>query len=155
MAGKSKSTRLLIGDYIISSTIGHGSSGENKYKQSFKKKLFNDVVLLGRVKLGIHQITGEKVAIKIISRSQLNSSIKITQAVERELAILQLLHHPNLIDLHQVLQDKKNVYFITEYVPGGELYHVLNRGKLSEIEARHYFGQIASALSWCHSRNIW
>lgn len=107
------------------------------------------------MKLGIHQITGQKVAIKIISRSQLNSSIKITQAVERELAILQLLHHPNLIDLHQVLQDEKNVYFITEYVPGGELYHVLNRGRLSEIEARHIFGQIASALAWCHSRNIW
>lgn len=111
---------------------------------------------IGRVKLGIHQITGEKVAIKIIPRSQLSSSIKITQAAERELAVLQLLHHPNLIDLHQVLQDEVNVYFVTEYMPGGELYHILNsKGILPEDDARAIFGQIASALSWCHNRNIW
>jgi serine/threonine protein kinase len=76
--------------------------------------------------------------------------------VERELAVLQLLHHPNLIDLHQVLQDENNVYFVTEYVSGGELYHVLtDKGKLPETEARNIFGQIASALSWCHTRSIW
>lgn len=110
----------------------------------------------GRVKLGIHQISGQKVAIKIIPRHQLNASIKITQAVERELAVLQLLHHPNLIDLHQVLQDEFNVYFVTEYVPGGELYHVLSdKGRLSESEAIIIFGQIVSALSWCHTRSIW
>ncbi|KAI9353113.1 kinase-like domain-containing protein [Pilaira anomala] len=124
-----------IGDYLISSTIGHGSSG--------------------RVKLGIHQITGQKVAIKIIPRSQLNSSIKITRSVERELAVLQLLHHPNLIDLHQVLQDQQNVYFVTEYVTGGELFYFINnKGRLSESEAKNIFVQIAKALSWCHARNI-
>ncbi|KAG2205143.1 hypothetical protein INT47_002237, partial [Mucor saturninus] len=124
-----------IGDFFISSTIGHGSSG--------------------RVKLGIHHKSGQKVAIKIIPRSQLNSSMKTTQAVERELAVLQLLHHPNLIDLHQVLQDEHNVYFVTEYIPGGELFYYLNeKGKLSENEAKNIFVQIASALSWCHARNI-
>ncbi|KAG2236218.1 hypothetical protein INT48_008578 [Thamnidium elegans] len=129
------SKQRQIGDYLISSTIGHGSSG--------------------RVKLGIHQITGQKVAIKIIPRSQLNSSIKITQAVERELAVLQLLHHPNLIDLHQVLQDENNIYFVTEYITGGELFYFINKkGKLSESEAKNIFVQIAKALAWCHARNI-
>lgn len=118
-----------------------------------KKKNF---ALIGRVKLGIHQITGKKVAIKIIPRSQLNSSIKITRSVERELAVLQLLHHPNLIDLHQVLQDQQNVYFVTEYVAGGELFYFIhNKGRLSESEAKDIFVQIAKALSWCHARNIW
>jgi serine/threonine protein kinase len=107
------------------------------------------------VKLGIHQITGTQVAIKIIPRLQLHSSIK-KQAVERELAILQLLDHPNLIELYQILQDDHNIYFITEYVPGGELYHILNERKaLSENEARRIFSQLASALAWCHARHIW
>ncbi|KAI8991854.1 kinase-like domain-containing protein [Mycotypha africana] len=127
----------IIGEYIMSSTIGHGSTG--------------------RVKLGIHQSTGLKVAIKIIPRIQLHSSIRITQAVERELAVLQLLHHPNLINLYQVLQDEQNIYFITEYVPGGELYYLLSERhdrRLSELEAKDIFSQIASALAWCHSRHI-
>ena len=125
-----------IGEYLILSTIGHGSSG--------------------RVKLGIHQTTGHKVAIKIIPRSQLAVSLKIAQAVERELAILQLLGHENLIELYAVLQDSKNVYFVTEYAAGGELYHILKKkGRLEEEDARNIFGQIASALSWCHARNIW
>lgn len=60
-----------------------------------------------------------------------------------------------MIDLHQVLQDEINVYFVTEYMPGGELYHILNsKGILPEDDARAIFGQIASALSWCHDRNI-
>lgn len=143
-----------IGDYFISSTIGHGSSGIDR---NFHCDKINKLKkLTGRVKLGLHQLTGQKVAIKIIPRSQLNSSMKTTQAVERELAVLQLLHHPNLIDLHQVLQDEYNVYFVTEYVPGGELFYYLNeKGRLSENEAKKIFVQIASALSWCHARNIW
>lgn len=108
------------------------------------------------MKLGIHQTTGSKVAIKIIPRVQLDSSIRVTRAVERELAILQLLHHPNLIELYQILQDDQNIYFITEHVPGGELYHFLNeQSALSEPEARRIFSQIANALAWCHTRHIW
>jgi serine/threonine protein kinase len=129
---------FVIGEFIISQTIGHGSTGQ--------------------VKLGIHRKTGIKVAIKIIPRKQLSTSIKITQAVERELAVLQLLNHPNLIDLYQILQDLNNIYFITEYVPGGELYHILTdkkEGRISEIKARELFSQIASALAWCHARHIW
>lgn len=108
--------------------------------------------------LGIDQTTLKKVAIKIIPRTQLNSSLKITQAVERELAVLQLLYHPNLIELYKVLQDEKNIYFITEYVPGGELYYILSDKKdhlLSEVEAKDIFKQIASALAWCHAHHIW
>ncbi|OBZ83199.1 Serine/threonine-protein kinase BRSK1 [Choanephora cucurbitarum] len=128
-------SQKTIGDYTIVSTIGHGSTG--------------------KVKLGVHLITGKKVAIKIVSRSQLYSSLKIKQAVERELAILQLLHHPHLIELYQVLQDTQNIYFITEYVPGGELYDLLKQnGTLSESDAKHAFSQIVNALSWCHTRHI-
>ncbi|KAI8349419.1 kinase-like domain-containing protein [Blakeslea trispora] len=126
-------TEKMLGDYAILSTIGHGSTG--------------------KVKLGIHQRTGKKVAIKIIPRTQLSSSLK-KQAVERELAILQLLHHPNLIELYQVWQDAENIYFITEYVPGGELYYLLKRSVLSESDVKSIFYQIVSALSWCHTRHI-
>ena len=92
----------------------------------------------------------------MISRRHLLSSTTIAQTVERELAILQLLHHPHLITLKQVLQDSIYVYFVTEYVDGGELYHVLARqGRLDESEARILFIQLATAVTWCHAHHIW
>ncbi|KAI9496968.1 kinase-like domain-containing protein [Zychaea mexicana] len=105
--------------------------------------------------MGIHRHTGEQVAIKVISRSQLATSSTMARCVQRELAVLQLLHHPHLVDLRQVLQDSQNVYFVMEYMEGGELFQVLSRrGKLPEDEARHLFRQLTTALAWCHAHHI-
>lgn len=110
----------------------------------------------GRVKIGIHRETGEQVAIKIISRSRLVQSSSMASCVQRELAILHLLHHPHIVHLRQVLQDNHHVYFVMDYVDGGELYHVLTeQGRLSESKAKHLFVQLVSALVWCHSHYIW
>jgi hypothetical protein len=120
-----------------------------------KKRGAQLTISTGRVKLGIHKQTGEKVAIKMISRSHLVSSRSTSKSVQRELAILQLLYHPHLIDLRQVLQDSTYVYFVMEYLEGGELFHLLaERGRLPESEARHLFGQLVSALAWCHAHQI-
>ncbi|KAG0175856.1 hypothetical protein DFQ29_006860 [Apophysomyces sp. BC1021] len=124
-----------IGNYWLTKTIGRGSSG--------------------RVKLGIHKQNGTRVAIKMIPRRRLVSSKAIARTTERELAILQLLHHPHLLELHQVFQDSVYIYFVTEYAEGGELFHMLaRRGHLSETEAKDLFGQLASALAWCHAHHI-
>lgn len=80
----------------------------------------------------------------------------MAKCVQRELAVLQLLHHPHLVDLRQVLQDSSNVYFVMEYMEGGELFQVLSeRGRLPEEEARSLFRQLTEALSWCHAHHIW
>ncbi|OAD72168.1 hypothetical protein PHYBLDRAFT_5776, partial [Phycomyces blakesleeanus NRRL 1555(-)] len=122
-------------DYWLGKTIGRGASG--------------------RVKLGIHRRTGELVAVKMIARSQLVSSSSTSRSVQRELAVLQLLYHPNLVELRQVLQDTFYVYFVMEYVQGGELFQVLSdRGRLPETEVRALFSQLMTGLSWCHSHHI-
>lgn len=91
----------------------------------------------------------------MISRSHLQLSSSTSKSVQRELAVLQLLHHPHLIDLKQVLQDTQYVYFVMEYLQGGELFHVLaERGRLAESEARHLFIQLTNALTWCHTHHI-
>ncbi|KAI9013390.1 kinase-like domain-containing protein [Phycomyces nitens] len=131
----SNQPRPFIGDYWLGKTIGRGASG--------------------RVKLGIHRRTGDLVAIKMIARSQLVSSSSTSRSVQRELAVLQLLYHPNLVELRQVLQDTFYVYFVMEYVQGGELFGVLSdRGRLPETEVRALFSQLMIGLSWCHSHHI-
>ncbi|ORX60335.1 Pkinase-domain-containing protein [Hesseltinella vesiculosa] len=129
--------RKEIGDYWLGRTLGKGSSG--------------------RVKLGYHKITGEKVAVKIISKSYLASSTSTERSVKREIAIMKLIQHPHILRLVDVidLPESSNLYLILEYVQGGELFeYLVQQGRLSEIEARTYFRQIIFGIDYCHRHLI-
>lgn len=52
---------------------------------------------LGLVKAGTHCITGRKVAVKIVNKEKLNESV--LQKVEREIAIMKLIEHPNILNV--------------------------------------------------------
>lgn len=129
--------RKDVGDYWLGKTLGKGSSG--------------------CVKIGIHKMTGEKVAIKIIPKSHLAANVSVEKAVKREIAVMKLIKHPNIMSLLDVidLSDSPNLYLILEYVQGGELFeYLVSRGKLAEKEARKYFQQIIIGLDYCHRHLI-
>ncbi|KAI8388541.1 kinase-like domain-containing protein [Radiomyces spectabilis] len=129
--------RKEIGNYWLGRTLGKGSSGS--------------------VKLGIHKVSGEKVAVKIIPRTYLASNTSVERAVKREIAIMKLIDHPYIMRLLDVidLASSSNLYLILEYVQGGELFqHLVSRGKLSESEARRHFQQIIFGLDFCHRHRI-
>uniref|UniRef100_A0A4W4G8P6 Protein kinase domain-containing protein n=1 Tax=Electrophorus electricus TaxID=8005 RepID=A0A4W4G8P6_ELEEL len=107
----------------------------------------------GLVKLGIHCITGQKVAIKIVNREKLSESVLMK--VEREIAILKLIEHPHVLKLHDVYENNKYLYLVLEHVSGGELFdYLVKKGRLTPKEARKFFRQIISALDFCHSHSI-
>uniref|UniRef100_A0A8C5BBZ8 BR serine/threonine kinase 2b n=1 Tax=Gadus morhua TaxID=8049 RepID=A0A8C5BBZ8_GADMO len=108
--------------------------------------------LLG-VALGIHCVTCQKVAIKIVNREKLSESVLMK--VEREIAILKLIEHPHVLKLHDVYENKKYLYLVLEHVSGGELFdYLVKKGRLTPKEARKFFRQIISALDFCHSHSI-
>ncbi|EPY88136.1 hypothetical protein CB1_000196004 [Camelus ferus] len=110
-------------------------------------------LLPGLVKLGVHCITGQKVAIKIVNREKLSESVLMK--VEREIAILKLIEHPHVLKLHDVYENKKYLYLVLEHVSGGELFdYLVKKGRLTPKEARKFFRQIVSALDFCHSYSI-
>ncbi|KAG2455511.1 BRSK1 kinase, partial [Polypterus senegalus] len=107
----------------------------------------------GLVKLGVHCITGQKVAIKIVNREKLSESVLMK--VEREIAILKLIEHPHVLKLHDVYENNKYLYLVLEHVSGGELFdYLVKKGRLTPKEARKFFRQIISALDFCHSHSI-
>uniref|UniRef100_A0A8C1WWR7 Si:dkey-16p21.7 n=1 Tax=Cyprinus carpio TaxID=7962 RepID=A0A8C1WWR7_CYPCA len=111
------------------------------------------VLFLGLVKLGVHCITGQKVAIKIVNREKLSESVLMK--VEREIAILKLIEHPHVLKLHDVYENNKYLYLVLEHVSGGELFdYLVKKGRLTPKEARKFFRQIISALDFCHSHSI-
>ncbi|VDO74129.1 unnamed protein product [Schistosoma curassoni] len=108
----------------------------------------------GLVKMGVHCVTGKKVAVKIVNREKLSDSV--LQKVEREIAIMKLIEHPHVLGLYDVYENRRHLYLILEHVSGGELFdYLVRKGRLAPKEARRFFKQIISALDFCHSHCIW
>ncbi|XP_056317309.1 serine/threonine-protein kinase MARK2 isoform X7 [Danio aesculapii] len=122
-----------IGNYRLLKTIGKGN--------------------FAKVKLARHVLTSKEVAVKIIDKTQLNSSS--LQKVFREVRIMKLLNHPNIVKLFEVIETDKTLYLVMEYASGGEVFdYLVAHGRMKEKEARAKFRQIVSAVQYCHQKCI-
>ena len=120
----------------------------------------------GRVRLAIHTRTQQLAAVKIIPKQMLiNSRMslrdlsakqdKLTLGIEREIVIMKLIVHPNLLGLWDVYETSKELFLVMEYVAGGELFdYLVARGRLQPHEARQYFRQIIFGVDYCHTFSI-
>lgn len=69
--------------------------------------------------------------------------------------VLRLVEHPLVVQLVGVCQDEHCVYFITEYVPGGEFFsHLKSQGRLGEEAARFYAAEVLLVFEYLHSLDI-
>ena len=76
-------------------------------------------------------------------------------AVEREIVVMKLIDHPNILKLYDVWETSSSLYLVLEYVQGGELFDYLcNEGRRPTHEGLDYFQQIISAVDYCHRFNI-
>ncbi|KAF8920564.1 kinase-like domain-containing protein [Mucidula mucida] len=136
----------MIGYWKVGRTIGKGSSG--------------------RVKVARHAKTGQMAAVKIIPKAFLYSRMeslnnaadeaeRFELALQREIVIMKLIDHPNIMKLYDVWDTTHHLYLILEHVQGGELFDLLcEQGRLSSQEALRYFQQIIAALDYLHRFNI-
>ena len=107
----------------------------------------------GKVKLAKHRVTGQEVAMKIISRRKLISR-DLQGRIEREIQYLQLLRHPHIIKLYTVITTKSEIIMVLEYVPMELFDYIVKHGRLAENKARKLFQQIISAVEYCHRHKI-
>ncbi|KAG7461319.1 hypothetical protein MATL_G00208760 [Megalops atlanticus] len=122
-----------VGNYRLLKTIGKGN--------------------FAKVKLARHILTGREVAIKIIDKTQLNPTS--LQKLFREVRIMKILNHPNIVKLFEVIETEKTLYLVMEYASGGEVFdYLVAHGRMKEKEARAKFRQIVSAVQYCHQKHI-
>jgi hypothetical protein len=73
------------------------------------------------VKSATHIPTGEKVAIKILEKEKI-VDVADVERVSREIHILKLIRHPNIIQLYEIIETPKQLFLIMEYMESGELF---------------------------------
>jgi len=108
----------------------------------------------GVVRLAINKQTGEKVAIKILEKSKL-TNYNDKNRLDREINILNKIHHPNIVKLFCTIETDRQIFIIMEYIKGNELFqYILVRKKLEEEEAFYFFIQIINCIDYLHKVRI-
>uniref|UniRef100_A0A7N6AEN7 non-specific serine/threonine protein kinase n=1 Tax=Anabas testudineus TaxID=64144 RepID=A0A7N6AEN7_ANATE len=116
-----------IGNYRLLKTIGKGN--------------------FAKVKLARHVLTGREVSYLCF--------INHLFSLFREVRIMKILNHPNIVKLFEVIETEKTLYLVMEYASGGEVFdYLVAHGRMKEKEARAKFRQIVSAVQYCHQRRI-
>jgi serine/threonine protein kinase len=98
--------------------------------------------------------TSESVAIKVIDKEKV-VKVGLIDQIKREISVMKLVRHPNIVQLYEVMATKTKIYFVLEHVRGGELFAKVQRGRLKEDAARKYFQQLICAVDFCHSRGVY
>ncbi|XP_077215026.1 CBL-interacting serine/threonine-protein kinase 14-like [Tasmannia lanceolata] len=97
--------------------------------------------------------TGQSVAIKSISKKKIMRGGLVAH-VKREISIMRRLRHPHIVKLFEVLATRSKIFFVMEYIKGGELFAKVAKGRFSEDLSRRYFQRLISAVGFCHSRGV-
>jgi tRNA A-37 threonylcarbamoyl transferase component Bud32 len=130
--GMTKST--TVGQYVVSKSIGQGT--------------------FGKVKLGIHTMTSEKVAIKVLQKSKIKEAADV-ERVSREIAILKKVNHDQVVRLFEVIDTPQAIYLIMEFCEGGELFdYIVKHTRIKETVAVKFFHQIIDGIDYLHKTHV-
>ncbi|XP_044030069.1 serine/threonine-protein kinase NIM1 isoform X2 [Siniperca chuatsi] len=106
-----------------------------------------------RVKLAFHALTRDKVALKILDKTRLDAHAQ--RLLSREISSMELLQHPNVVRLYEVVETPSRLYLVLEYAGGGDLHNkICTEGKLSDNTSKITFAQILSAIKYMHNINV-
>lgn len=132
-----------IGPWVLGECVGKGASG--------------------RVKVARHCETGQVAAVKILPletvlssrlslRSRENKAEKHRNGIDKEIIMMKLMDHPNIVRIYDVFEGEKELFLVLEYVDGGELFdYLVNHGRMEPHKALCYFKQIIYGLAYAHA----
>ncbi|TKY73110.1 CBL-interacting serine/threonine-protein kinase 6 [Spatholobus suberectus] len=133
-SGAAIHSTLLHGKYELGRLLGHGTFAKVYHARNLQ--------------------TGKSVAMKVVGKEKV-MKVGMMEQIKREISAMNMVKHPNIVQLHEVMASKSKIYIAMELVRGGELFNKIARGRLREETARLYFQQLVSAVDFCHSRGVY
>ncbi|KAI8809109.1 kinase-like domain-containing protein [Cladochytrium replicatum] len=106
------------------------------------------------VKEAVHVKTGERVAVKVISKKLMTGR---EHMIQNEIEILRRVSkgHPNIVTLHDYFATPNNLYLVMDLCTGGELFdRIVEKGSFYEKDAAHIVRIVCDAVAYLHDQNI-
>lgn len=108
----------------------------------------------GEVVLCRDKITGQECAVKVISKSSMKKGSS-TSSLLREIELLKVLDHPNIMKLYEFFEDSGYYYLVGEVYSGGELFDKIAKQKRLDIyDAARTIKQVLSGINYMHHNSI-
>jgi len=127
-------------------------------EKSFYKKYWIEDGTVGSGSFAkVRKVTRKKdkqeFALKMIKKA--GKSKEDLAALQREIAILAKLRHPNVVKLMDWCETKKRIYMVVQFCDGGDVFErILKQKTFSEKEAAHVVRKVSEGLEHCHENNI-
>lgn len=123
---------------------------DSPFFQSYDIDLNDDIIGDGTFSICrkcVHKLTRKEYAVKIVSRARdCTQEINLLRACQG---------HPNIVTLHEFIQDETHSYLVLEYLRGGELFErIRKKSKFTESEASGILRKLVAAVSFMHSRGV-
>ena len=134
MAEQKTGDAVLHGKYELGRMLGHGTFAKVYHARNVE--------------------TGKSMAMKVVGKEKV-IKVGMMEQIKREISVMRMVKHPNIVELHEVMASKSKIYFAMDLVRGGELFAKIAKGRLKEDVARVYFQQLISAIDFCHSRGVY
>ncbi|KAI3727848.1 hypothetical protein L6452_16468 [Arctium lappa] len=110
---------------------------------------------LGSGNFGVARLVRDKKTKELFAVKYIERGKKIDENVQREIINHRSLRHPNIVRFKEVSLTRTHLAIVMEYAAGGELFSkITSAGRFSEDEARFFFQQLISGVSYCHSMEI-
>ncbi|KAI5071590.1 hypothetical protein GOP47_0013841 [Adiantum capillus-veneris] len=116
---------------------------------------FETVRDIGQGNFGVAKLLRDKKTKELFAVKYLDRGPKIDENVQREIINHRSLRHPNIVRFKEVCLTPHKLAILMEYAAGGELFErICTAGRFSETEARYFFQQLISGVSYCHDMHI-
>ena len=124
----------MIGSYILFDQIGMGT--------------------FSKVTRAVHLITEQIVAVKILEKEKIEDDVDVERII-REIEILKNISHPNIAQMFETYSTVHNIYFMMEFIEGGDLFDYINSNSfLPENEACYFFRQLIGVIEYLYQMGI-
>jgi calcium/calmodulin-dependent protein kinase I len=138
--GKDKKV-ILNGRYQLEKKLGEGGFCE----------VYSAIDLQTKTAVAIKRADPKKKSYRKYSADEVIEKIRV--GMNREADVLRHLHHPNVIRLHNLVDEGDSIYLVLQLARGGELFdRIIERGKFSEKDAAKFIYQILVAVKYMHNQ---
>jgi len=158
-AGSTKTEAAPAAASTAAPTAAAEAPKEEKKKEKVNFESFEPLTVIGKGSFGkVLQVkkkdNGKIYAMKILNKKNIMERNEVDHA-KTEKSVLQKLVHPFLVNLHYSFQSPDKLYFVMDYVNGGELFfHLQKSRKFDEERARFYCAEICCGIEYLHQNGV-